>query len=128
VEDIIDILIEKYKNKLPSNLINWFHEWLIPFIECHQHFVYFIDKLFQNNLLNEEVFQISQTRDILFNIPLCSYIGTISKVCKPNAFNKKLYKYITNKKEQIEKEIEKVKELNLPVIKDIVNYIIVKYI
>jgi hypothetical protein len=128
IEDVIDFLIEKYKHNLPTNLIIWFHEWLIPFIEYHLHFVYFIDKLFQNNLLNEEVFQISETRDILFNIPVCSYIGTISKGYDPKAFNKKLYKYITNKKEQIEKERKEVQQVKLPIVNDIVNYIIVKYI
>lgn len=128
VEDVIDILIKKYNKEPQNNLIEWIHNWLIPHIEFHIHFVYFIDKLFQNDLLNEEVFQISSIRDILFNIPVCCYIETSSIKFEKKAFNKKLYKYIINKKEQIEKEKQKVKEANIPIIKDIVNYIIVKYI
>jgi hypothetical protein len=124
IEDIIYELVEVYEtseNNLHS-LTEWLYSWFIPFIEYHRNFIYYIDLLFDNDLLYEQAFNYSNMRNILFNIPESSFFTRTENY-------KDLYTYIITKKNKIIKEIKTVKEIkDFPIIKDIVEHILVKYI
>jgi hypothetical protein len=124
IEDIICELVQVYETS-ENNLhflTEWLYTWFIPFIEYHKNFIYYIDLLFDNDLLYEQAFNYSNIRNILFNIPESSFFTRTENY-------KELHNYIITKKNKIVKEINTVKEIkDFPIIKDIVEHILVKYI
>lgn len=115
-------LFSTFINKCPKKLVENVCIIVLSNLELYYNILVELEVLRKSNILNDKILQVGNIRNLLFSIPDDTYLLKFTK------YNENIYKFIKQTKKQILLEKEGIKILENNISKDIINYIINKYI